>query len=242
MKRAILAALAITALAAAALAAMVGGGIRDSSAADHVDAPGLMPPGGNLQLDITDVYAFRARNGNTVLAMNVNGLTAAGKRPVFASGVPTVVADEGRHVLAPHRQQRRCSRGRQPGHLVLEGEPQGRSDDDRASQRQGLASGLTCPGKAVKVNRAGAVRAYAGLREDPFFFDLDGFIDILSTESAKSFLGCTNPRTDFFAGKNVSAIVLELPSAMLRVGSTTSASGRPRPSAVHRSTGWGGPP
>src|SRR3990170_5819613 len=90
MKRAILAALAATALAAAALAAVVTGGPKPSAAADHVDAPGLTPPGGNLQLDITDVYAFRARNGNTVLVMNVNGLTAPGKRPVFASGVPSV--------------------------------------------------------------------------------------------------------------------------------------------------------
>src|SRR5918992_86971 len=90
MKRAIFAALAITALVAAALAAAVGGGTRSGAAADHLDAPGLTPPGGNLQLDITDVYAFRARNGNTVLAMNVNGLTAKGKRPVFASGSPVV--------------------------------------------------------------------------------------------------------------------------------------------------------
>ena len=90
MKRAILAALAATALAAAALVAVVSGGPGSSAAADHVDAPGLTPPGGNLQLDLTDVYAWRARNGNTVLAMNVNGLTAAGKRPVFASGSPSV--------------------------------------------------------------------------------------------------------------------------------------------------------
>src|SRR3990170_4377568 len=90
MKRAILAALAATALAAAALTAVLSGGPSPSAAADHVDAPGLTPPGGNLQLDITDVYAWRARSGNTVLAMNVNGLTAPGKRPVFASGVPNV--------------------------------------------------------------------------------------------------------------------------------------------------------
>jgi hypothetical protein len=65
------------------------------------------------------------------------------------------------------------------------------------------------------------VRAYAGLRDDPFFFDLGGYLDILSKEAGKSFLGCTSPRTDFFAGKNVSAIVLELPASMLtRPGSS----------------------
>jgi hypothetical protein len=84
MKRAILAALAATALAAAALAAVVTGGPGSFAAADHVDAPGLTPPGGNFQLDLTDIYAWRARNGNTVLELNVNGLTAPGKSPVFA--------------------------------------------------------------------------------------------------------------------------------------------------------------
>jgi hypothetical protein len=84
-----------------------------------------------------------------------------------------------------------------------------------------LLVGKTSPGKSVTVNRAGAVRAYAGLRDDPFFFDLAGYLDILSTEPGKSFLGCSAPRTDFFAAKNVSSIVLELPSRLLtRSGST----------------------
>ena len=216
MKRAIFAALAVTVLVAAALVAAVGGGIRNSSAADHVDAPGLMPPGGNLQLDITDVYAFRARNGNTVLAMNVNGLTAAGKRPVFASGVPTVSRTKAATYWLRVDNDGDATADVNLG--ISFSKPNGSGVQTMTVTRSGerLLTGTTSPGKAVKVNRAGAVRAYAGLRDDPFFFDLDGFINILSKESGKSFLGCTNPRTDFFAGKNVSAIVLELPAAMLR--------------------------
>ena len=216
MKRAILVALAITALTAAALAAAIGGGIRDSSAADHVDAPGLMPPGGNLQLDLTDVYAFRARNGNTVLAMNVNGLTAAGKRPVFASGVPTVSRTKAATYWFRVDNDGDATADVNLGISFSKANRQGVQTMTVRRNGRVVASGRTSPGKAVKVNRAGAVRAYAGLRDDPFFFDLDGFINILSTESGKSFLGCTNARTDFFAGKNVSAIVLEMPSAMLR--------------------------
>jgi hypothetical protein len=84
-----------------------------------------------------------------------------------------------------------------------------------------LVEGQTSRGRAVTINRSGAVKAYAGLRDDPFFFDLDGFVNILSAEEGKSFLGCTSPRTDFFAGRNVSAIVLELPSSQLtRPGSS----------------------
>ena len=216
MKRAIFAALALTALVAAALAAAVSGGPGTSSAADHVDAPGLMPPGGNLQLDITDVYAFRARSGSSVLVMNVNGLTAPGKRPVFASGVPNV----SRTKAATY-----WFRVDNDGDAVAEvnlgvsfSKPNADGVQTMTVTRNGkrLVTGRTSPGTSVTVNRTGAVRAYAGLRDDPFFFDLDGFVNILSKESGKSFLGCTRPRTDFFAGKNVSSIVVELPAAMLR--------------------------
>jgi hypothetical protein len=215
MKRAILAALAVTALVAAALAAAVSGGPGSSAAADHVDAPGLMPPGGNLQLDLTDVYAWRARNGNTVLAMNVNGLTASGKRPVFASGVPSV---------SRTRAANYWFRIDNDGDAVSEvdlgisfSKPNAAGVQTMVVTRNGkrLLTGKTSPGKAVTINRDGAVRAYAGLRDDPFFFDLDGYINILSQEKGKSFLGCTGARTDFFAAKNVSAIVLELPAALV---------------------------
>jgi hypothetical protein len=216
MKRAIFAALALTALAAAALAAAVGGGTGSSTAADHVDAPGLMPPGGNLQLDITDVYAFRARSGNTVLVMNVNGLTAPGKRPVFASGAPTVARTKAVTYWFRVDNDGDAAADVNLGVSFSKANAAGVQKLTVTRNGQRLVTGTTSPGKSVKVNRAGAVRAYAGLRDDPFFFDLDGFINILSKESGKSFLGCTGARTDFFAGKNVSAIVLELPAAMLR--------------------------
>jgi hypothetical protein len=221
MKRAILTALAVTALVAAALAAVVTGGPATSAAADHVDAPGLTPPGGNLQLDITDVYAWRARNGKTVLAANVNGLAAPGQNPVFASGAPTVA-----RTMAVTYWFRIDNDGdaRPDVNLAVRF---GKADDKGVQtmtvRRNGqvILTGETSPGNGVKINRAGEVLGYAGLRDDPFFFDLDGFLNILSTEPGKSFIGCTSSRTDFFAKRNVSAIVLELPSSLLtRSGST----------------------
>jgi hypothetical protein len=215
MKRAILAALAVTVLAAAALAAVVSGGPSPSAAADHVDAPGLTPPGGNLQLDITDVYAWRARNGNTVLAVNVNGLTAAGKRPVFASGVPTVSRTKA--VTYWLRVDNNGDAAADVNIAVTFGKANKAGVQELTVKRNGklLVEGQTSPSKSVTINRSGAVKAYAGLRDDPFFFDLDGFINILSKEAGKSFLGCKAPRTDFFAKRNVSAIVLELPASTL---------------------------
>lgn len=215
MKRAIFAALAATALAAAALAAMVTGGPSSSAAADHLDAPGLTPPGGNLQLDLTDIYAWRAHNGKTVLAMNVNGLTAAGKRPVFASGVPAV--SKTKAVTYWFRIDSDADAVAEVNLAVKFGKPNSKGVQSMTVTRNGktILTGSTSAGKSVKINRAGAVTGYAGLRDDPFFFDLDGYINILSKEAGKSFLGCKSPRTDFFAKKNVSSIVLELPASLL---------------------------
>lgn len=221
MKRAILAALAVTALTAASVAAVVTGGAQTSAAADHVDAPGLTPPGGNLQLDLTDVYAWRARSGKTVLALAVNGLTAPGKRPLFASGTPTVSktnavtywlrVDNNGDAVSDVDLGISFSKANAAGVQLMTVKRNGKV----------LVTGRTSPGREAVVRGKAGVRAFAGLRDDPFFFDLDGYLNILSKEAGKSFLGCTSPRSDFFAGKNVSAIVLELPSSLLtRAGSS----------------------
>jgi hypothetical protein len=221
MKRAILAALAAAALAAAALAAVVTGGPASSAAADHVDAPGLTPPGGNLQLDVTDIYAWRARSGRTVLVANVNGLTAPGANPVFASGAPSVARTE--RVTYSFRVDSNGDAVPDVNLAVRFGRADDRGVQTMTVRRNGrvILTGTTSPGNGVKINRAGDVLGYAGLRDDPFFFDLDGFVDILSSEPGKSFIGCTSPRTDFFAKKNVSAIVLELPSSLLAAGGSS---------------------
>lgn len=52
------------------------------------------------------------------------------------------------------------------------------------------------------------VRLFAGLRDDPFFFDLDGFLETLNT-GALSF----DNTNDSFAGSNITAIVVEVPMA-----------------------------
>src|SRR5712691_208973 len=44
--------------------------------ADHLDAPGLMSPGMDARIDITDIYAFQkpGNRNKSILVMNVNPL------------------------------------------------------------------------------------------------------------------------------------------------------------------------
>ncbi|NJO13780.1 MAG: DUF4331 domain-containing protein [Rhizobiales bacterium] len=57
------------------------------------------------------------------------------------------------------------------------------------------------------------VRVRAGLFDDPFFFDLQGFRETQSTGT----LSFRNNR-DFFAGTNLTAVVIEIPRSRLANG------------------------
>jgi hypothetical protein len=200
-----------------ALVIALGGGPSGAGAADHLDAPGLTPPGGDVRLDLTDVYAFRSGPGRTVLVMNVNGFTKPGRQARFATGVPSV------------RSTRRVSynfnvdnNGDAKPDVVLSarfGRPNRRGVQRLQIRRNGrrLVSGRTSRFGRVTVNRnrRRGVRAYAGMRDDPFYFDLDGFLNILSKDPGKSFIGCNSSRPDKFAKTNVSSIVVELRSSLL---------------------------
>ena len=61
------------------------------------------------------------------------------------------------------------------------------------------------------VSTSQGVRVFAGVRDDPFFLDLGAFNEIIAGR-ATSF---NNPGTDAFAGTNVLALVIELPTSSL---------------------------
>jgi hypothetical protein len=223
---------ALVALAAGLVLALLVAkdGPSAARAADHLDAPGLTPPGGSVQTDITDVYAFRSPTNaqNTVLALNVNGVASAGEAApgpdrTFAAAVPRVersapvtynfnvdndadaVTDVGIAVGfgRPH------AGGSQRLHLTITGA--------KGGEGKIRLNGWSTPfGGSPVVNAGHGVRVFAGRRDDPFFFDLPGFLDILGPGSL---VGCgaadSHPERNFFAHRNVSSIVVELPSRLL---------------------------
>jgi hypothetical protein len=217
----------LAAALATLLATQLGGPAR-ADAADHLDAPGLTPPGGDKRADITDIYAFQSpTNPNrTVLIVNVNPATAAGQAAYFGRSVPGVAANKRiaywfnidndgdavadvRYRLAFGKPINGVQRFelRRNGALVI---PFG----------QGRTTKL---GANPRIVNGGGVRVSAGVFDDPFFFDLNGFINITApldgdpTNDALSFIGCSGQgsRPDFFAGLNVSSIVLEVPDGQL---------------------------
>jgi hypothetical protein len=213
------AALTVAAAALAITASLVhGGGPSAARAADHLDAPGLQPPGGSVQSDITDLYAFQAPQDatKTVLVMNVN-TGVAGSNFTFGRGIPGVGNTKG--VLYNFNIDQNGDGVTDVNFRVRFGQPADDGSQQFEVRRNGkllisMDDGLsTAFGASPNIVDAGGIKAFAGRRDDPFFFDLAAFLGL----NGRKF--CDGQQNDFFAGRNVSSIVLEMPSSMLTADS-----------------------
>jgi hypothetical protein len=238
-RRALVLAAFVAAIGAMVLATLVSRHAAPTAAraADHLDAPGLTPPpgGDGIGTDLTDIYAFRSPSSpsKTVLIMDVNGLTTAdlanppGPDRPFGTTVPQVTGNP--NVTYHFRVDANGDALADTDIVVTFG--QARADGSqrmtvKIKKRHGHGLAFTGHstgfGKAAIVNNGPmGVKAFAGRRDDPFFFNLLGFLNILDL-GGQSFVGCgsptSHPENDTFKGQNVSAIVLEVPSTLLEAG------------------------
>lgn len=173
-------------------------------AADHLDAPALRSAGQGGR-DINDVYVFQSPNdpNNTVLILTVNP---------FAGMVNPFGTMSARIFDANVEYQFQIDNNADAVTDVTYATtftPAVGLMQTLSTTRNGapVASGAT--GADLTVLGGGMVRA--GLFEDPFFFDLVGF------NNSFNFTG-----DDTFAGADISAIVLEVPSAELQAGANTN--------------------
>jgi len=188
-----------TVLATTALAVLPAG------AADHLDAPIVKKDG---RTDINDVFVFNSqRSDRVVLAVTVNPIAGVQSPETFAPNTPYVFeidtdgdATTDRQigiVFSPADRKGAQAYGVMgPGFYAV-----GRTDEnvfvrDTATNRQ-----------------VGKVRADEF--DDPFFFDLNAFKNGLQFCP-----GGTG--TNFFAGLNVTAIVLEIPKSAITDGASTT--------------------
>jgi hypothetical protein len=169
-----------------------------SRAADHLDAPQLRVAGAGDK-DINDVYVFRspANPANTVLVMTVNPF--AGRVNPFGTMSGTTF---GTNVDYRFQVDNNGDALPDVTYSTTFAAPVAGIQAVTATR---TANSLTAPlaggstGANLAVAGGGTLRA--GLFDDPFFFDLVGF------NNGFNFTGA-----DTFAGANISAIVLEVPS------------------------------
>ncbi len=157
--------------------------------ADHLDSPGLTSPGMDARIDITDHFAFQKPGdpSKSILIMNVNPLARASAfNPdaiyeilidTDADALPNVAfkinfADvNGGQLATVRRAADSLALGRDlAGDIIFQDAP---------------ASFSSTP----TISQSGDFKFFAGLRSDPFFFDLLAFLNGLKF---------TTPGTDFF--------------------------------------------
>ena len=185
-----------------------------ANAADHLDAPGLTSPGGDSRLDITDVYAFQSPSNpdNTVLIMGVNPLAGVKNDGTFRPGASyEFKIDSNGDAKEDLTFKIKFSKPNKSlvQRVTLVREAKGEDGHDNGEEGHDARDGSLARGKTdqdISIRGGGTLRA--GVMDDPFFFDLAGFL-------ALDFCTPGQTRPDFFKGLNISAIVLEVPSSSL---------------------------
>jgi Domain of unknown function (DUF4331) len=181
--------------------------------ADHLDAPGLTSPAMDARVDITDHYAFQKPGdpSRTVLILDVNPLAPALAQEFRSDAVYETLVDTDGDAVPNIAFRYRFSPkdgDTQVAH-VSRAELNGQVEDGHLhGQERPLVEGakVSFGSDAILADGVGhnGVKFFAGLRSDPFFFDLLGFLNGLKFTGA-----------DFFADKNVYGIVLEVPNELL---------------------------
>jgi hypothetical protein len=197
-------------------------------AADHIDAPAVTGAGSSsLEPDITDIYAFQspADNSKMVLVMNWQGLMSP------STTASTTISN---NLLLEFNID---NTGDNVEDLVIQAKFQGgkfRVYGPVSPAATGTSSMIAVNGTMLEgsvtpyssgtpnvASNSSGMKAFAGPRDDPFFFDIVRFREILAgTQSA-----FRTPGIDAFAGTNVMSLVVEVPKSMLGSSATINVWG-----------------
>ncbi len=218
---------ALLAVTALAVAAAIGAGVYHAMASDHRDSALLTA---NPAEDIADVYSFKnpTNPDRVVLAMTVSGFippsenatTFFDPQVLYEIKLDTngdAVEDQVIQAFVTGSGPNQVMHFRGPVAPIAPG------TSDRVVHGSETATVRVSHSADPIITQRNGITVFAGVRDDPFFFDLVQFKHVVAGE-ASSF---NNPGADTFAGFNLLAIVIELPKSLLgtsqlRVWGTTS--------------------
>ena len=197
-------------------------------AADHIDAPAVTGPGNTSPAnDITDIYAFQspADNSKMVFALNTQGLLApaATGAAQFPSNVMYEInidntGDNVEDLVIQCLIQDGTMRAYGPVAVTTPGTSSTVITSGPSTDVSVTAYGATSPSIGTNSN---GINVFAGPRDDPFFFDLGRFKEIIAGTQT-SF---RSPGVDAFAGTNVMSIIVEVPKTLLGSAATINVWG-----------------
>ena len=176
--------------------------------ADHLDSPNLTSPAMDARVDITDIYAFQKPGdvNKSILILNVNPLAPTHADEFRHDARYELLIDNNADAQPDVKFSIRFSK-KEDGHQFANvqrlahsnGSDGGDEDDEDVIDDAPVSFG-----SEPMVTTNGDYRFFAGLRSDPFFFDLVGFLH-----------GFVFTGVDFFKDLNVFGMVLEVPNRAL---------------------------
>lgn len=182
-------------------------GSQPVTASDHIDSPAAADA---PAADIADFYAWPTEGGNIVAIVTFGGLMMPADAPIYdADTLYTIHFDFDDDALSDHQIHVRF------GQNLLE---------NWGVQFENVpGSEGTFHGAVGTDLTSGDATATAGVFDDPFFFDFEGFTNTLlntadpdvADDLAFSGLSPENDPVDYFAGTNVMGIVVEFPASAL---------------------------
>ncbi|HKC36165.1 MAG TPA: DUF4331 family protein [Chitinophagaceae bacterium] len=185
-------------------------------AADHIDAPSVT----NKPTDITDVYVFRAEDpNNMVFVANTQGLLTPGATAEAKFDENTMIElniDNTGDNVEDLVIQCIAKNGKMKVYGPAVPKVTGTISYLNINKLS-VQTDITKYGQDPLVGTGdNGVKVFAGPRDDPFFFDLVRFRQVIAGQ-ASSF---NNPGHDTFAGTNVMSIVVEVPKSLLNSNGT----------------------
>jgi hypothetical protein len=204
---------------------------------DHADTPAIAASPG---LDLTDVFIFPSPVDSTkvVLVMNVH--------PLIVSGVTSTVFDP--NVLYQFKIANKGSAAAPVENLVIQAKFTGTGTNQTVQIAGPIAPTMTGTQSVFQTpdptsgaintifTTSTGIKVFAGTREDPFFFDLEAFFNVLPDRGTtlptpigrpapanpdqpqSTTFNAPGVATDTLKGYNVLTIVLEMPRTMLTNG------------------------
>lgn len=186
-------------------------------AADHIDAPAVTGSNNSsLGSDITDIYAFQSPvdNSKMVFVINSQGLLSP-SATATASFPSNIMYELNIDNTGDNVEDLVIQFLVQNGKVRVYGPvAPGTTGTVSTVKTNGplTEASVTAYGSAPVIGtNTNGIRIFAGPRDDPFFFDLSRFKEIIGG-TQNSF---RNPGVDAFAGTNVLSLIAEVPKAML---------------------------
>lgn len=181
--------------------------MEEITMSDHWDAPGMKPPNMDARIDICDIYAFQKPKdvNKSILVLDVNPVAPTYGDSFASEAVYELKVDTNADAVADIAYRFTFSPKEHGVQKVTVLRVSGEQAKGNGNDGEVIFKDVPVSfGDEINISDSGEYRLFAGIRSDPFFFDLEGMKNNMQFTGADTFLD-----------KNVFSIIMEIPNSAL---------------------------